>query len=167
MDIGSILTAGGAGGLFGILGQIGNRAVGIWESREKRKDMVIQNAQEEKRWGHETNLLTLQMQAKREETEQEQALAETAGAWNAFTGSQAAEASIGKSYPWVEAVRALARPFLTLEAQILLAIVYFTLRGEARSELLAGIVETVTFCASASLLWWFGERAQQRVAGKR
>lgn len=166
MGVIDILTAGAGGGLFGILGQVGNRAIGIWESREKRKDTLAAYAQEEKRWGHERGLLDLQMRAKAEETEQELQLAEAHGAWSAFASSHQAEASIGKSYPWVEAVRALARPVLTLEAQILLAIVFFTLKGQARVELTETIVETVTFCASASLLWWFGERAERRATRK-
>lgn len=165
MDIGSILTAGAGGGIFGIVGQLANRGLAIYELAERRKDTMLANQQEEKRWGHEARLLEMQAKARAEETEQEIALADTAGAWESFTASQHAEASIGKSYPWVDAVRALTRPALTLEAQVLLAIVYFTMHGD-RADLQATIVETVTFCASASLLWWFGERAERKTRGR-
>lgn len=166
MDIASILTAGGAGGVFGILGQIANRGIGIFEAREHRKDLVLSYEQEQKRWGHEADLLKLQMQAKQEETEQELSLADAKGAWEGFTASQTAESSIGHSYPWVEAVRALTRPVLTLEAQVLLALVFFAVKGSERAELVGAVVDTVTFTASASLLWWFGERAERKSRAK-
>ena len=166
MDLSSILTAGGAGGVFGILGQIANRGIGILEAKERRKDLVLGYDQEQKRWGHEADLLKLQMQARSEETEQELSLADAKGAWEGFTASQQAEASIGHSYPWVEAIRALTRPILTLEAQLLLALVFFAVKGSERADLLASVVDTVTFTASASLLWWFGERAERKSRAK-
>jgi len=166
MDLSSILTAGGAGGVFGILGQIANRGIGILEAKERRKDLVLGYDQEQKRWGHEADLLKLQMQARSEETEQELSLADAKGAWEGFTASQQAEAAIGHSYPWVEAIRALTRPVLTLEAQLLLALVFFAVKGSERADLLASVVDTVTFTASASLLWWFGERAERKSRAK-
>ncbi|WP_332772923.1 hypothetical protein [Phenylobacterium sp.] len=166
MDLASIISAGAGGGLFGIVGQLANRGLAIWEQKEKRKELVLVHAQEEKRWGHEKGLLSLQMQARSEETEQELQLADAQGAWQSFAASQEADSKIGESYKWVAAVRHLTRPFLTMESQILLAIVFFTMKGDGREDLNKLIVETVTFCASASLLWWFGERAQSRRAGK-
>ena len=161
MNLVEILTAGAGGGLFGVLGQVGNRAIGIWEAKEKRKELVLVHAQEERRWAHEATLLDLQAKARAEETEGELALVEARGTWDGLAASHAAEAAIGKSYPWVEAVRGMTRPTLTLLSLIGLALVYFTDAGR-RPDLQSTIVDTVVFLASATTVWWFGDRAPRR-----
>lgn len=161
VDLASALGAGATGGLFGILGQVGNRAIGIWEAKEKRKDMVLAYAQEEKRWGQERALLELQMKAKAEETENEMALADTRGSWDGLRASAGSEARAPDSYRWVAAVRSLTRPFLTLETQLVLLVLVFAVQGPARAGLLQTVVDTAAFSASTALLWWFGERAQR------
>lgn len=161
VDIASALGAGATGGLFGLLGQVGNRAIGIWEAREKRKDMVLSYAQEEKRWGQERALLELQMKARAEETENEIALADARGSWDGLRASAEADAHPPESYRWVAAVRTLTRPFLTLETQLLLVVLLFVLKDQARVDLLQTVVDTAAFSASTALLWWFGERGQR------
>lgn len=147
-----ISMAGSAlsGGLFGVLGQIANRAFGVWETREKRKDTALA-------YSHELALIDKQMRAKAEETEHELQLTAAHGSWDGLRASLEAEAKPAESYRWVSAVRTLTRPFLTLETQIALAVLMFVVRD--RPGLMETVIETVTFGASASLLWWFGERA--------
>lgn len=166
-DLISILTSAAGGGLVGVIGQVANRVMGVWEAKEKRADQVIANAQEEKRWAHETDLLKIQMQQAQEANEQALNLAASQGSWDGLRASLDAEGKIGPTYRWVEAVRALTRPFLTIESQVALAVVFFAIRRTAdHADLVNQVVDTVTFCASASLLWWFGERAQARKAVK-
>ncbi|MEO1101820.1 MAG: hypothetical protein AAFW65_08235, partial [Pseudomonadota bacterium] len=98
------LTASAAGGgLFGLLGTALGRVAGFVERRQT-------NAHEQARWMHESRLLELQMQARQEESEAEIALAETSGGWLGLEASVAADAAIGASYKWVNAVRGLTRP---------------------------------------------------------
>jgi hypothetical protein len=66
----------------------------------------------------------------------------------------AAEASIGTSYPWVNAVRGLTRPFLTLLLWLIAGMIWFGADAEGRG----AITETATFAATAATLWWFGDR---------
>lgn len=155
-------SGGLLGGLFGIAGQIGNRAMGVWEAREKRKDQVLAYAQEEKRWAQEAVLLRLQREARAEETEQELAIAAANGSWAGLNASIAAEAAGPPSYKWVGAVRTLVRPVLTLSFMLLTAAIYFTLRGDDPGDaaVKARLVEDVVFVTTAAALWWFGERAQ-------
>jgi hypothetical protein len=140
-----------SGGLFGVLGQVANRAFGVWETREKRKDATLA-------YSHELALIDKQMQAKSEETEHELDLAAAHGSWDGLRASLEVEAKPADSYRWVAAVRTLTRPFLTLETQLALVALMLIVRD--RPGLLETVIETVTFGASASLLWWFGERAQ-------
>jgi len=161
IDLASALGAGATGGLFGLIGQVGNRAIGIWEARERRKDMVLTYQQEEKRWGQERALIELQMKARAEETEHELAIAETRGSWAGLAASAEADARAPESYRWVAAVRTLTRPFLTLETQLLLVVLLFVVKDQARVDLLQTVVDTAAFSASTALLWWFGERGQR------
>jgi hypothetical protein len=139
-----------SGGLFGVLGQVANRAFGVWEAREKRKDTALAYA-------HELALIDKQMLAKDQETEHELELTAAHGSWDGLKASLAAEERPSESYRWVAAVRSLTRPFLTLETQLALVALMLIVRD--RPSMMDAVIETVTFGASASLLWWFGERA--------
>ncbi|MBU2532389.1 MAG: hypothetical protein KKB37_06590, partial [Alphaproteobacteria bacterium] len=84
--------------------------------------------------------------------------ANAAGGWQGLHASLAAEAAIGDSYRWVNAVRGLTRPFLTLLLWLITAWVFLGSGAAARGE----IVETATFAATAATLWWFGDRGPGR-----
>jgi hypothetical protein len=87
-------------------------------------------------------------------------LAETSGAWAGLSASMSAEASIGDSYRWVNAVRALTRPGLTMLLWGITGAVFMGADTAGRE----GIVETVSFAATAATLWWFGDRSPRREA---
>tara|TARA_B100000446_G_C10405805_1_gene289190 strand:+ start:183 stop:656 length:474 start_codon:yes stop_codon:yes gene_type:complete len=136
------------GGLFGVIGTALGRIAGYFEKRQEQKFEMA-------RWGHESDLLRLQMDAKREETEAEIALTQAQGSWDGLAASLNAEASIPDSYKWVNAVRALTRPCLTFLLWLLCCLVFFGVDGGMRGR----IVETAVFAATAATLWWFGDRS--------
>ena len=146
-----VAASAASGGLFGLIGTALGRVASFFERRQEQ-------AHERARWSHEGELLKLQMQANREETEAELALAETAGRWNGLAASMAAEASIGVSYPWVNAVRGLTRPSLTFLLWVIAGVIYFGADASGRD----AITETATFAATAATLWWFGDRGPRR-----
>ena len=150
--IGLAASAAG-GGVFGLLGTVIGRAAGYFEQRQSQ-------AHERARWQHEAHLAGLELQARREESEAAERLAETSGRWQGLAASMQAEASIGESYAWVNAVRALTRPVLTL---LLWLITWLVFLASPETEQ-AKIVETATFAATAATLWWFGDRGAQRTA---
>lgn len=150
-DIIGIAASAASGGLFGLAGTALGRIAGFFERKQ-------QNAHEQARWGHESALLELQMQARAEETEGEIALAETAGSWRGLEASMQAEAAIGASYKWVNAVRGLTRPCLTLLLWLIAGMIWFGADAAGRS----AITETATFAATAATLWWFGDRGPRR-----
>jgi hypothetical protein len=78
-----------------------------------------------------------------------------------LSASQQAEASVAPSCPWVDAVRALTRPALTLLLALGLYLTFVT----AGPELKARVAESLAFAATAAILWWFGDRAPRRGAG--
>lgn len=152
MDLGGIATSAFGGGLFGFVGQMANRAFGIWETKEKRKDAKLA-------YEHELALIDKQMVAREQETEQELQITATAGSWDGLRSSVEADAKSPPSYAWVAAVRSLVRPFLTLETQIGVVILLFIAKDAGRAALMDTVAETILFSASTALLWWFGERA--------
>ncbi len=146
------LTASAAGGgVFGLIGTALGRIAGFFERRQA-------HAQERARWDHEVRLTELQMRARAEETEAELALADVAGRWDGLTASMAAEAAIASSYRWVDAVRGLTRPALTLLLWLIAGGIYIASDAGGR----LAIVETATFAATAATLWWFGDRGPRQ-----
>jgi len=106
---------------------------------------------------------TLQMKARAEETENEIALAETAGRWRGLAESLRADAAIVSETGWVNAVRALTRPVLTLLLWAITAMIFLHADAAGR----AAVLETATFAATAATLWWFGDRGPQRPRRER
>lgn len=171
MDI--ITTAGGGlaggalGAAFGALGSILNRGVGIYETRERRKDRQMEMAHEKDRWARDLTIASEVRAGRAEEARLALAKSDLDGSWRGLSASQKAEAAIGDSWPWVSAVRALTRPALTLLLWLLFAILFLSaVSGALEAETAAGVVrtavETIAFSASTALAWWFGDRAPRR-----
>ncbi len=150
-DIAGLAASAAGGGIFGLIGSVIGRAAGLVERRQEQ-------AQERARWEHESRLMDMQMQAKRQAREDDLRLADVEGGWQGLSASIAAEAAIGESYRWVNAVRGLTRPFLTLLLWVISGLVFMGSEAAARAE----IVETATFAATAATLWWFGDRGPRR-----
>jgi hypothetical protein len=171
MDI--ITTAGGGlaggalGAAFGAFGSILNRGLGIFETREKRKDRQLEMAHEVERWGHDLKLAAETRAGRVEDAKLTLVQTEAEGSWRGLDASLRAEAQVGQSWPWVAAVRALTRPALTLLLWILFAVLFLSaMSGALAADTAAGIVrtavETIAFSASTALAWWFGDRAPRR-----
>jgi hypothetical protein len=140
------------GGLFGLVGNVASKVIGIFEARE-----VF--AQKKEEWGHDERVLD--MQAKAAAAANAQALATTAasGSWSGLSESLKAEGAIGASYAWVNAVRALVRPALTIGLCGFLAAAFFALSPSdaVRSE----ISDSLVFAAVTAVVWWFGDRVRK------
>jgi hypothetical protein len=113
-------------------------------------------------WLDETDLLKLQMQAKAAETEQEIHIAESQGSWNGLSASLTAEGALGSSYPWVNAVRALVRPALTLGLATFLSAAFFAMAPGDIDR--AYVADSLVFAAVTSIVWWFGDRAPKKTS---
>lgn len=147
-DIAGLAASAAGGGLFGLFGTALGRLAGYFEQRQRQ-------AHEKARWYHEVELITLQQAAAQAETEAEIALTQVQGSWQGLAASLQAEAAIAPSYRWVDAVRGLTRPALTLLLWLIAAGIWFGSDPAAR----ASIAETATFGATAATLWWFGDRS--------
>ena len=157
MDIiGDLLGTGASalsGGLFGLVGNIATKVFGYFEAKQAFAQKLAE-------WSHESELLKLQMQAKAAETEQEIHVAESQGSWSGLATSLSSEGTIGASYPWVNAVRALVRPALTLGLATFLASAFFVLAPGDIDR--AYVADSLVFAAVSSIVWWFGDRAPRK-----
>jgi hypothetical protein len=157
MDFVGNLLSGGAsaltGGLFGLAGNIASKAFGYFETRQAFAQRLAE-------WNHESELLKLQMQAKAAETEEEIRIAESKGTWSGLTASIAGEGALGVSYPWVNAVRALVRPALTIGLSTFLGVAFFALAPGDIDR--ASVADSLVFAAVSSIVWWFGDRAPKK-----
>ena len=147
-DIIGVAASAAGGGLFGLVGTTFGRIVTYFERRQTI-------AHEERRWAHETDLLQLQQTAAAQETEAELAITQAEGSWAGLEASLAAAAAIAPSFKWVNAVRAMTRPALTVLLWAITLGVWFSANADQR----ANIIETTTFAATAATLWWFGDRS--------
>lgn len=150
-DILGLTASAAGGGVFGLLGTALGRAAGFFEKKQSI-------AHEERRWAQETALLELQQSAQVQAAKAEQAVTQAEGSWRGLEASLEAEAAIASSYKWVDAVRALTRPVLTLVLWFITCAIWFSADLTERG----GITETATFAATAATLWWFGDRSAQR-----
>ena len=127
------------------------RTAGLVEARQAP-------VHEQARWVHESEMQKLRIEADAAGREAELHAAETCCAWVGLSASMAAEAVIGESDNWVNAVRALTRPVLTLMLWLIAGGIWLGADMASR----ASITETATFAATAATLWWFGDRAPRR-----
>jgi len=153
MDIGSIFDAGLTGGLFGLIGNVAGKVISIFTAKQEF-------TQKKEEWDHEERLLDLQMKAKAAETEQELAVAASSGSWSGLGESLKAETAIGATYPWVNAVRALVRPALTLGLSGFLCAAFFAMDPGAYDR--QYIADSLVFAAVTAIVWWFGDRAPKK-----
>lgn len=168
MDWGSVFnTAGtalsvGSGGIFGLAGSVLGVVAKIFQEKQKQQWQI-------KEWEHEEVLLRLQMEARAAETEQELAIVSQQGSWEGLATSIEAESKIGPVHMWVNDLRALFRPWVTMILWgISIYIFYHVAVGSKFKEyfdvmehrdLIRYMVHTVFFCSSAATLFWFGDRA--------
>lgn len=147
-DLAGLAASAAGGGLFGLFGTALGRVAAFFERRQAQ-------AHERARWSHEVELIQLQQAAAKAEIEGEIALSEVEGSWQGLAESMKAEAAIASSYRWVDAVRGLTRPALTLLLWLIAGGIWLGSDPASR----ANIAETATFGATAATLWWFGDRS--------
>ena len=134
-----------AGGVFGLIGTAFGRVTGFFERREAHR-------QEKARWEHEYRLHELNMKSREQESKIELELAAQAGSWAGLEASIKADAALGRASLWVINTLRLVRPSLTFLLWLITAGIFLQTQNQA-------IVEAAVFAATASTLWWFGDRA--------
>lgn len=144
-----------ANGLLGVFGSVSGRVIGLFEGRQRRKEREVEYA-------HELLLLDKQRELKTSEQEHEVALAAEASSFQIKKASYQQDISIGETYKWVNAVRALVRPIVTYGSIALGAWVFYITREDPGSS--QAMIETIRTLMLTTVFWWFGDRALKRGA---
>lgn len=154
-DIIGLTASAAGGGVFGLVGTALGRVAGFFERRQSLRHETL-------RWQHEIALLDRQQVAARQSAQDARKQADVEGSWQGLHASLEADAAIGSSYRWVDAIRGLTRPFLTLLLWVIATGIWFGADTAGRTS----IVETATFAATAATLWWFGDRSPRQSGPK-
>lgn len=156
-----------SGGVVGIIGSLAGGVVKLFQARAERKAR-------EQEMAHELRLLDMQQKARREETEQELLLAQATSDGAARAASYDLGMERASTYRWIDGLRSLFRPFLTLALWGLSGWIFvLTIQvldndgGRLASlfsfaeaaDLIRYQVQNIVFCASMATAWWFGDRA--------
>lgn len=164
-----LLTSAAGGGLFGILGTIGGRVLGIFEAKSRRKDRAQEHAHEiamqeyksqerAEMNAHELALHDANRRAVHEEAERAIELTEVQGSFDGLKSSHAAHAAL-MAHPngsqWVIDTLRLVRPFLTVLLWFVVSYIFYKTQS-------AEIAEAAIFAAVAATLWWFGDRPRRK-----
>ncbi len=145
------MVTGLIGGVVGLLGNFLTRGADIFERSLERKEKAAERS-------HELVLLDMQMKAQREETENELLIIKQAADEATFTTSIRHDQSIRSSYKWVNAVRSLVRPTLTLGLVLASYSIYYTADVGVKAMITASLLEMT----AAAIAWWFGSRSNQK-----
>lgn len=155
-DLLGMVVSGLFGGGVGLLGTLVSRVFGWLEEREKIRRLEAQNA-------HEFKMQELQNQARVAEREHEYATAIVQTDAQMRTATYRHDGPIGETYRWVNAVRALMRPALTIIScglwgwVIYLGVIVFGDRGAYMDA-----IAQANFLATTTFVWWFGARDTQK-----
>lgn len=152
-----------SGGVTGIIGTVLGRVGGYFETKQKNKhDLKLLEFQErqnshdldkqEREFSHEIGLMKLNIDADAGETEQEIALINQKGSWAGIGASYAHDTAMGQASLWVINFLRLVRPLLTFLLIIMIPV------GHAMG-FAPEVLNAIIFVATASVLWWFGDRA--------
>lgn len=158
----SILT----GGATGLIGTLVTGVTGYVQARQK-------HAQEMELRRLDMELVRVEAEVAERVAAREAESAESAAAWAAL---EASHKEAGRRWSrgdsgwivFVDVVRGLTRPGLTLAFVAFVGAIYFTLgtSDTDASGLRPRIVETVLYLATTCVLWWFGARQVAKGGGR-
>ena len=153
-----VLGAVFSGGLTGILGAAVSGIFKFLEVREANKAKVADRQ-------HELRLQEIQMKAFQQETERELAIASQKCGSEQMVSSYDHDSKIGEGSQWCVNTLRLVRPAITLLSWAMVTMIWFTMNKgfldqASQSEVMRYLIMTTVYTASASTLWWFGDRGR-------
>jgi hypothetical protein len=118
---------------------------------------------------HEIELLKLQMERGDRKTENELAIARSEGSWRGLKASYRSDIDARLVSTWVNNIRSLFRPLLTILLWAAALIVFFAVTGGRLEkwiiqagefgDIIRYMIFSMYFSASTATVWWFGDRA--------
>lgn len=166
MDLIQLGTSAATGGVLGLIGPALKQVFGFFERRQSNehelKMQPFKTADAERlaqrelaAYEHEKDLMRMTMDKDRHETESELMLARQNMSADGLLASLDHDAHLQDVSPWVNDVRALVRPAITVILWLITALFFF-FGGELTHQ--AEIIKSTLFAAMTATVWWFGDR---------
>ena len=163
--IASVLT----GGATGLIGTVISGGMKFFENKQKHAHelaiMEMEMQQMDKEADIAARIKELDMESK-----------DRTAAWAALEASYKESTSRMSSgdHPalvWVDVVRGLMRPCITLFLLVLIGVIYFTadrtLNAPDGTPITIFIINSVLYVGTTAVLWWFGTRNLSQQPGRR
>ncbi len=147
------LSSAGYGGIIGIAGSVISKIFNFITQLNEQNF-------KQKEWEQEIKLLQLQQTYQLQQFEQQAAIMADNNANNLRIQSYISDASVGLASLWVINILRLIRPILTIILIIMMGLIWFNFAQE-NEQISNKILDTILFCASSALTWWFGDRANK------
>ena len=151
-----LLGTAASGGLFGLLGSVLGFGTKWLQSRQEEKSRGKERA-------HEIEILRMQRAMDQKESEEELKILEMQTSNEVLTSSYQMPIAIQNVHMWVNDIRGLFRPFLTIYLNIIAFVVLLTMVGGSSDimddPLTSYMVHSLFFAANTATVWWFGDRA--------
>ncbi len=141
-----------SGGAVGIVGSVINKGFSLVDRYQGVKLQQL-------KWQHDLTLLEMKQRFLHHKLQKEEAIANLNTTANLRSESYQHDTAIGQGSLWVINIIRLVRPILTLGLVTLTACIWYHL-GNKSAALSQTIIETILFCTTAALTWWFGDRAK-------
>lgn len=165
-----LLGIGVAASGGGILGLVGGLFSGVTKYFHRKQELKEKDAERQ----HELALFDKELTATKVEDAHEIDVIDKTGSWRGLESSIEASAQPLDVHKWVNDVKALTRPVLTVALLVCTAWVYADLSNlisghggslatffdpAEAANLLKYVVYSVVFTSSSAALWYFGDRA--------
>lgn len=147
-----------------IMGLLGSVVSAFTKEREHKMNLEDKRADQ----AHELALLSKHAAQRGAELENDRAIAEADAVSRSVVASfQHDAASAGHSYPWVDAIKTLFRPAITLLLVALAGAIYFTFDAATTiNALQEHIVYSILFLGEVAVTWWFADRARNSIRNR-
>ena len=149
-DIIATVLSGGATGIVGsAIGTVGR----FLEKRQELKQMQLE-------FDQELQLQQLQMTARKDELESEQAIVQVQADSDIKAASYAHDASYGPTTPIIASILRFIRPVLTFGLLGFSGYIFFSVQNEPT--IVRELSNQIMFLTTTAVAWWFGDRSLRK-----
>ena len=147
--IASVLTGGATGIIGSAIGTVGR----FIEKRQELKQMKLEFDQEFKLQG-------LQITARKDELESEQAIVQAQADSDIKTASYSHDASYGIATPIIASILRFVRPVLTFGLLGFSGYIFFSIQDDPT--IVRELSNQIMFLTTTAVAWWFGDRSLRK-----
>ena len=147
--IASVLTGGATGIIGSAIGTVGR----FFEKKQELKQIKLE-------FDQELSLQQLQITARKDELESEQAIVQSQADASIKTASYSHDASYGLSTPIIASILRFVRPVLTFGLLGFSGYIFFSVQDDPG--VVRELSNQIMFLTTTAVAWWFGDRSLRK-----